>query len=98
MGSSHFLPPVSRAVGAPVEHGGEAVPLDNGDEFLPSLLDAIHHAKRSINFSVFMWEGGTFSDQVLAALLERQQHGVAVRVLLDAVGTIAMPDNAFEPL
>ena len=98
IGSIDFLSTVSRAVGAPVEHGGEAVPLDNGDEFLPALLDAIHHAQRSINFSVFMWDGGTFSDQVLAALLERQQHGVPVRVLLDAVGTIAMPDKAFAPL
>jgi cardiolipin synthase len=98
IGSIDFLSTVSRSVGAPVEHGGGVVVLQNGDEFVPALLDAIHHAQRSINFSVFMWSDGTFSDQVLAALLERQQHGVAVRVLLDAVGTIAMPDRAFAPL
>ena len=98
IGSKEFLSTVSRTVGAPVETGGEATLLDNGDEFLPALIESIRQARQTINFSVFMWDDGTFSDQVLAALLERQQHGVAVRVLLDTMGAIAARDSAFAPL
>jgi cardiolipin synthase len=98
IGSKEFLSAVSRLSGAAVEHGGSVAVLDNGDEFLPSLLDAIRQARHSINFSVFMWDDGEFSDRVLAALLERQQHGVQVRVLLDTVGALAARDSAFEPL
>ncbi len=98
IGSREFLSTVSRTVGAAVEHGGHVTVLNNGDEFLPALLDSIGQARRTINFSVFMWNDGEFSDRVLAALLERQQNGVAVRVLLDTVGAIAARDAAFEPL
>ena len=98
IGSKEFLSTVSRTVGAPVETGGEVQLLDNGDEFLPALIESIRQARQTVNFSVFMWDDGTFSDQVLAALLERQQHGVAVRVLLDTMGAIAARDSAFAPL
>lgn len=98
IGSKEFLSTVSRTVGAPVETGGEVLLLDNGDEFLPALIESIRQARQTINFSVFMWDDGTFSDRVLAALLERQQHGVAVRVLLDTMGAIAARDSAFAPL
>ena len=98
VGSREFLSTVSRLSGAAVEHGGDVTLLDNGDEFLPALLDAIRQARATINFSVFMWDDGAFSDQVLAALLERQRQGVQVRVLLDTFGAISAPDSAFEPL
>jgi len=54
--------------GAPVEHGGAITMLNNGDQFVPVLLDAIAHAKRTINFAVYIWAEGAFSDQLLAAL------------------------------
>jgi cardiolipin synthase len=98
VGSDAFLETVSRIAGAPVERGGEVTVLNNGDEFLPALLDSLRRARRTINFSVFMWNDGKMSDQVLAALVDRQRHGVVVRVLLDTMGAIAMPDSAFEPL
>jgi cardiolipin synthase len=98
IGSREFLSTVSRSVGAPVEAGGEVTVLDNGDEFLPALLESIGQARHTVNFSVFMWDDGTFSDRVLAALLDRQQQGIEVRVLLDTMGAIAARDSAFEPL
>jgi cardiolipin synthase len=98
IGSREFLSTVSRTVGAPVESGGSVSVLNNGDEFLPALLESIRQARETINFSVFMWADGEFSDQVLAALLERQQQGVTVRVLLDTMGALSARDAAFEPL
>ena len=96
--SAHFSTALSTIVGAPVEHGGTITMLNNGDQFVPALLDAIAHAERTINFAVYIWSEGQFSDQLLAALVKKQREGVTVRVLLDGLGSIKVPDEDFEPL
>ena len=93
-----FATTVARLVGSAIERGGTVEVLNNGDEFLPSLLAAISGAQKSINFSVFMWKKGEFSDRVMDALIERQQHGVAVRVLLDGWGGTGMPGAQADAL
>jgi cardiolipin synthase len=93
-----FLTAVSRLVGAPVEHGGAITPLENGDGFFPALLARLRAARSSINFSVFMWQDGEVSARVLEALVERQQHGVEVRVLLDGLASIGASDPRFDDL
>jgi cardiolipin synthase A/B len=94
----HFATALSTIVGAPVERGGTITRLNNGDEFVPALLDAIAHAERTINFAVYIWSEGTFSDQLIAALERKQREGVTVRVLLDGLGSIKVPDADFEAL
>ena len=96
--SPEFIAAVSRLVGAPPESGGTVTVLNNGDEFLAALLDTLHGAQSTINFSVFMWQTGTFSDRVLRALIGRQHAGVQVRVLLDAVAATGAYDNLFDEL
>ena len=96
--SAHFSTALSTIVGAPVERGGTITMLNNGDQFVPALLDAIAHAERTINFAVYIWSEGAFSDQLLAALEKKQREGVTVRVLLDGLGSINVSDEDFEPL
>jgi cardiolipin synthase A/B len=96
--SLQFASTVSHLVNAPIERGGTIQILDNGDGFLPALLRDIAAARRTINFLVFMWEDGAFSDQVLDALIQRQRQGVEVRVLLDGLGAKGAPDGRFEAL
>jgi cardiolipin synthase len=96
--SPHFATALGSIVGAPVEQGGTITSLNNGDEFVPALLDAIENAERTINFAVYIWSEGTFSDQLLAALEKKQREGVTVRVLLDGLGSIKFPDADFEAL
>ena len=93
-----FSTALSTIVGAPVEQGGTIALLNNGDQFVPALLDAIAHAERTINFAVYIWAEGQFSDQLLAALVKKQREGVTVRVLLDGLGSIKVPDENFQPL
>jgi cardiolipin synthase A/B len=93
-----FLAAVARLVGASVEYGGRATVLDNGDAFLPALLEAIRGARTSVNFTVFMWEDGRMSAQVLDALIERQRHGVQVRILLDGWTSMGGSDDRFDAL
>jgi cardiolipin synthase len=96
--SPRFTTAVSRLVGAAVESGGTITVLNNGDAFRHSLLDTLRQAQSTINFSVFMWQTGTFSDQVLDALIERQRAGVQVRVLLDALAATGAWDRKFDAL
>ena len=96
--SPEFATAVARLVGAPVESGGTIAVLNNGDAFRASLLDALRQARSTINFSVFMWQTGTFSDQVLDTLIERQRAGVSVRVLLDALAATGAGDPKFDEL
>src|ERR1051326_2987630 len=81
--SALFATSLSHLVNAPLEHGGAVSILNNGDEFLPALINAIDHAKRTINFSVYIWSDGTASKQVLDALVRARKRNVAVRILLD---------------
>ena len=96
--SPDFATALGAIVGAPVEHGGAIQILNNGDEFFPALLESIDQAQRTINFTVYIWSEGTVSDQLLRALEKKQREGVAVRVLLDGLGSIKVPDEDFEPL
>lgn len=96
--SPDFATALGAIVGAPVEHGGSIQILNNGDEFVPALLESIGRAQRTINFTVYIWSKGTISDQVLRALEQKQRQGVAVRVLLDGLGSLKVPDEDFEPL
>lgn len=96
--SPHFSTALSTIVGAPVEHGGTITVLNNGDQFLPALLQSIADAKQTINFSVYIWSSGEFSAQVLRALEKKQREGVAVRILLDGLGSMKVPDDDFDAL
>lgn len=68
--SIEFAQALSRLVGSPIERGGSVEVLNNGDEFLPALLESINRARHSINFSV------------KHALEEKARAGVDVRLLL----------------
>ena len=96
--SPYFATALATLSGAPVEHGGSISILNNGDEFLPALLNDINAATRTINFSVYIWSGGEISRQVLRALENKQRSGVTVRVLLDGLGAVKVPDEDFDAL
>jgi len=82
---------LARMVGTVVERplvpGNRLVPLINGDEAYPAMLDAFRAARQSISFSSYIFDrddaGRAFAD----ALGEAVRRGVQVRVLIDATGT-----------
>src|SRR5690348_7918596 len=51
--SEAFALALSGLVGAPMEQGGTVEVLNDGDEFIPSLLQSLRGARTSINFSVY---------------------------------------------
>jgi cardiolipin synthase A/B len=96
--SDQFATALAQLANAPIERGGTVDILNNGDGFLPALLESIDGARLTVNFLVYIWEDGTFSDRVLEALIRRQREGVAVRVLLDGLGARKAPPETFARL
>jgi cardiolipin synthase len=86
VGSDDFLVGLSGLINAPLQKGGYARILNNGDEFVPAMLEAISGARRSINFMTYIWKPGKLSDQIFDALTERAAAGIQVRVMVDGLG------------
>jgi cardiolipin synthase len=80
-----FLP--SALPGPTMTSGNRLELLENGDTLFPSMLAAISSAKRTVNFEAYIFWSGEVATRFRDALAERATHGVAVRVLLDAVGS-----------
>jgi cardiolipin synthase len=73
--------------------GNSIVALRNGDEIFPPMLEAIERAERSIDFETFVYWHGDIARRFGEALSDAARRGVRVRVLLDAVGAMPMPDE-----
>jgi cardiolipin synthase len=80
-----FLP--SALPGPPMTSGNRLDLLENGDAIFPAMLAAIASARSTVNFEAYIFFSGEVGSRFRDALAERAAHGVAVRVLLDAVGS-----------
>jgi cardiolipin synthase len=98
VGSDQFLAGVSGLLNVPLQEGGTAGLLNNGDEIFPAILSALRQAERTINFMTYIWERGRISDEILAVLTERARAGVQVRVMLDGIGAWRAPNAGFREL
>ena len=72
--------------------------LRNGDEAFPAMLAALEAARESICLETYIFSSGPFGERFRAALVRAQQRGVQVRVLVDAVGSLPVPDEFWTPL
>ena len=72
--------------------------LLNGDEIFPAMLSAIRGARHSITLANYVYEKGAIAQEIAEALAGRCRDGVAVNILVDAVGSTAMPSEAREVL
>jgi cardiolipin synthase A/B len=87
---------IASLTGASVVTGGNIELLTNGDEFYPALLKDIAAAKKSVNFTAYIWKPGTVSDQVIAALTQKASEGIPVRLLLDGFGAKTIPQKDLQ--
>lgn len=95
-GSPQFLSTLSNIMTLPIEKASRPQTINNGDAFLKRLLPDIDAAKSSINFMVYIWDDGRFSDIVLDHLQKRAKAGVQVRIALDAYGAVSAPAEKLE--
>ena len=64
-----------------------AILLENGDEFFPSMLDAIRSARTSVNMEMFIFNKGQIAADFAQAMAAKAREGVEVRLLLDDWGS-----------
>lgn len=88
--SPEFLPSITGATGAPFVPGNRIDILPNGDQFYTALLESIGGAQHSINIVAYIFWDDAIGNKVADALIAKARAGVAVRILVDAIGSRKM--------
>ena len=70
----------------PLTSGNRLVALEGGDTAYADMLEAIRQAKRSVALATYIFDDDAVGRQFMTALADAVTRGVAVRVLIDAVG------------
>ncbi|MET9118224.1 phospholipase D-like domain-containing protein [Streptomyces longwoodensis] len=77
---------LERLIGVAATEGNELIPLRNGDKIFPAMLAAIRGARHTIDMMTFVYWRGQIARDFAAALADRAEAGVRVRLLLDGFG------------
>jgi cardiolipin synthase len=77
----------ARLTRSPLLAGNLVEPLRDGDEAFPAMLAAIAGARRSITLTTYIFDNDPTGREFLEALTAAHARGVAVRVLVDDVGS-----------
>jgi cardiolipin synthase len=85
--SDHFIHVLESICQTHLEQGNRVEVLANGDRFYPAMLDAIHHARETVNMEAYIFKKGDIGDQFIEALSERAKAGVRVTLIMDAIGS-----------
>ncbi|MBP9903298.1 MAG: phosphatidylserine/phosphatidylglycerophosphate/cardiolipin synthase family protein [Verrucomicrobia subdivision 3 bacterium] len=72
--------------------------LRNGDEAFPALLAALDAAGETIRLETYIFANDSLGRRFRDALVRARQRGVAVNVLVDAVGSMELPGDFWSPL
>ncbi len=72
--------------------------LCTGDEVFPAMLAAIEGAQTEVCLETYTFATGSPGERFRDVLIQARQRGIRVRVLIDALGSYALPANFFEPL
>ncbi|MGA0561516.1 phospholipase D-like domain-containing protein [Ancylobacter sp. VNQ12] len=75
-----------RVCAFPLTTGNKVRLLDSGDEAYPEMLAAIRGATRHVALSSYIFDNDAVGVEFADALIAARQRGVAVRVLIDAIG------------
>ena len=78
---------IGRLTGLPMEAGNEVEVLRSGDETYPLMLAAIESAEMSIGLSSYIFRADEEGTKFIDALVRAAGRGVAVRVLIDGIGS-----------
>jgi cardiolipin synthase len=96
--SDEFLSTITGATGVEFVPGNSLCILNNGDEFYPEMLRAIAEAEQSITIEAYIYWAGSVGRQFAGALAARARKGVAVKILLDAIGCSTIGEEILKTL
>lgn len=78
---------IGRLTGLSTEAGNAVELLRNGDHAYPAMLSAIDNARRSVGLCSYIFRDDQAGEAFIAALIRAKERGVAVRVLIDGIGS-----------
>ena len=84
--------------GLPASTATDVRLLVDGGATYEALLDAVRGARHHVHLEYYIFAADRTGTALRDALAERARAGVAVRLLLDAVGSGGGPDRFFQPL
>jgi len=96
--SEEFLSTIAGATDVPFAPGNRVELLNNGDEFYPSMLDAIARATSSVTIEAYIYWAGEIGVVFARALAKKAQEGIPVKILLDAIGSATIGNDILEIL
>lgn len=85
-----------QATGVPLIAGNQCTLLFDGPQTMAAMFKAVRAATNHINLETYIFDQDALGQQLAELLIERQQHGVVVNVMVDAVGTLQVPQAFFE--
>jgi cardiolipin synthase len=85
-------------IGTPFTEGNQVDVLRNGDQIFPAMLDAIRAARSTVDLMTFVYWQGDIARDFAAAMSERAQAGVRVRLLIDALGGRLIEQDLVEQM
>ncbi len=86
------------AAAAPLRRATQVAMLPAGGPAAAALHEAIAQAAESLHLEFYIWRDDTAGRRLTAALTERARAGVAVRVLIDHLGSFGLPESHFDAL
>jgi cardiolipin synthase len=96
--SDAFLRAAEALTSSPSTVGNEADLHINGDEIFPAFLELIRGAQRSVNLVTYIYWSGEIGETLADALAAKAQEGIAVNVLIDAVGSLKMSRELIDKM
>jgi len=72
--------------------------LCTGDEVFPSMLEAIDAARTSVRLETYIYAADALGQRFRDALARACERGVSVKVLVDGLGSLAVPAEFWAPL
>src|SRR3989454_3285143 len=93
-----FAPTMEAYTAAPVRWANRVEILLNGEQIFPAQVAAIRSAQKTFTYAQYVYETGPPARALIKAMSERCQAGVHGHVLVDGIGSLAMPAESRETL
>jgi cardiolipin synthase len=91
--SDQFIRSLAAITGSNPTRNARIQVLENGEHFYQAELEAIRSAQKSVCLEAYIFQDGEIGSRIQNALAERARAGVAVHVVLDAIGSASLTDK-----
>jgi cardiolipin synthase len=72
--------------------------LHTGEQALSEMLQAVESAQHSIRLEMYIFHVSEIAEKFRTALVNASQRGVNVKILIDALGSVTLPDDFWDTL